>query len=195
MRDALQVLADFTGLNFVISDSVSGNLTLRLKDVPWDQAMDIILESKNLGQRQKGNVIVIAPERELAAKDKAILEAKKIVRDLEPLVSELIRINYAKAADIAALLKSVKAVESGVTTTNPFQTVSYAGEQKIESNSLLSKRGQVTVDERTNSILIQDTPTKIREVRKLIALLDQPVEQVMIESRLEIGRAAGRERV
>lgn len=184
VRDALQVLADFTGLNFVISDSVSGNLTLRLKDVPWDQAMDIILESKNLGQRQKGNVIVIAPERELAAKDKAILEAKKIVRDLEPLVSELIRINYAKATDIAKLLKSVKAVETGVSTTNPFQTVSYAGDLKTESNSLLSKRGQVTVDERTNSILLQDTPAKIREVRKLIALLDQPVEQVMIESRL-----------
>ncbi|MFV1997484.1 MAG: type IV pilus secretin PilQ [Acidiferrobacterales bacterium] len=184
VRDALQVLADFTGLNFVISDSVSGNLTLRLKDVPWDQAMDIILKSKNLGQRKSGNVVVIAPERELAAKDKALLEAKKTVRELEPLVSELIRINYAKASDIAALLKSVKAVETGITTTNPFQTVSYAGEQKITENSLLSKRGQVTVDERTNSILIQDTPTKIREVRKLIALLDQPVEQVMIESRL-----------
>jgi type IV pilus assembly protein PilQ len=184
VRDALQVLADFTGLNFVIADSVSGNLTLRLKDVPWDQAMDIILESKSLGMRQKGNVVVIAPERELAAKEKAELEAKKTVRELEPLVSELIHINYAKADDIAKLLKSVKAIESGVTTTNPFQTVSYAGEQKIEENSLLSKRGQVTVDKRTNSILIQDTPTKIVEIRKLISLLDQPVEQVMIESRL-----------
>ena len=184
VRDALQVLADFTGLNFVISDSVSGNLTLRLKDVPWDHAMDLILESKNLGMRQKGNVVVIAPERELAAKEKAQLEAKKIVREIAPLVSELIHINYAKASDIAALLKSVKAVESGVTSTNPFQTVSYAGEQKITENSLLSKRGQVTVDKRTNSILIQDTATKIAEVRKLIALLDQPVEQVMIESRL-----------
>ncbi len=184
VRDALQVLADFTGLNFVISDSVSGNLTLRLKDVPWDQAMDIILESKNLGQRQKGNVVVIAPERELAAKDKAILEAKKTVRELEPLVSELVRINYAKASDIAKLLKSVKAVDTGVSSANPFQTISYSGEQQLESNSLLSKRGQVTVDKRTNSILIQDTPTKIREVRKLIALLDQPVEQVLIETRL-----------
>lgn len=184
VRDALQVLADFTGLNFVISDSVSGNLTLRLKDVPWDQAMAIILESKNLGQRQKGNVVVIAPERELAAKDKAILQAKKIVRELEPLVSELIRINYAKARDIARLLKSVKAIDSNVSSSNPFQTITYAGEQKTESNSLLSKRGQVTVDKRTNSILIQDTPSKIREVRKLIALLDQPVEQVMIETRI-----------
>lgn len=184
VRDALQVLADFTGLNFVISDSVSGNLTLRLKDVPWDHAMDIILKSKNLGQRQSGNVVVIAPERELAARDKALLEAKKTVRELEPLVSELIRINYAKAADISALLRSVKAVETGFNSTNPFQTVQFAGEQKLEENSLLSDRGQVTVDERTNSILLQDTPSKIREVRKLIALLDQPVEQVMIETRL-----------
>jgi len=184
VRDALQVLADFTGLNFIISDSVTGNITLRLKDVPWDQALDIILRTKSLGMRKQGNVVMIAPETELAAQEKAELEAKKSKRELEPLVSELIRINYAKASDIAALLKSVKAVPSNVNTTNPFQTVSYAGEQKTISNSLLSPRGQVTVDKRTNSILIQDTPSKIRQVRKLIAKLDQPVEQVMIEARL-----------
>jgi type IV pilus assembly protein PilQ len=184
VRDALQVLADFTGLNFIISDAVTGNITLRLKNVPWDQALDIILQSKNLGMKKKGNVVVIAPAKELAAQEKAQLEAKKSTRELEPLVSELIRINYAKATDIAALLKSVKAVASNVGTTSPFQTVSYAGEQKTVSNSLLSKRGQVTVDNRTNSILIQDTPSKIREVRALIAKLDQPVEQVMIEARL-----------
>jgi type IV pilus assembly protein PilQ len=184
VRDALQVLADFTGLNFIISDTVTGNLTLRLKDVPWDQALDIILDSRKLGMRQKGNVIIIAPSNELAAQEKAQLEAKKTVRELEPLTSELLRINYAKASDIAALLKSVKAVETGISSTNPFQTVTYAGEQKVESNSLLSERGQVTVDTRTNSILIQDTPSKIREVRKLIAQLDQPVEQVLIEARL-----------
>jgi type IV pilus assembly protein PilQ len=184
VRDALQVLADFTGLNFIISDAVSGNITLRLKNVPWDQALDIILQSKDLGMKKKGNVVVIAPAKELAAQEKAQLEAKKSTRDLEPLVSELIRINYAKASDIAALLKSVKAVASDVSTTSPFQTVSYAGEQKTVSNSLLSARGQVTVDNRTNSILIQDTPSKIREVRALIAKLDQPVEQVMIEARL-----------
>lgn len=184
VRDALQVLADFTGLNFIISDTVTGNLTLRLKEVPWDQALDIILDSRKLGMRQKGNVIIIAPASELAAQEKALLEAKKTVRELEPLSSELLRINYAKASDIAALLKSVKAIESGVSSANPFQTVSYSGEQKVESNSLLSERGQVTVDTRTNSILIQDTPSKIREVRKLIAQLDQPVEQVLIEARL-----------
>ncbi len=184
VRDALQVLADFTGLNFIISDSVSGNITLRLKDVPWDQALDIILQTKSLGMRKHGNVVMIAPATEIAAQEKAQLEAKKSTRELEPLVSELIRINYAKASDIAALLKSVKAVQSDVSTTNPFQTVSYAGEQKTVSNSLLSPRGQVTVDKRTNSILIQDTASKIREVRALIAKLDQPVDQVLIEARL-----------
>lgn len=185
VRDALQVLADFTGLNFVISDRVTGNLTLRLKDVPWDQAMDIILDSKNLGMRKSGNVVLIAPANEIAAREKAELEATKTVLELEPLVSELIAINYAKASEIATLLKSIKAVASPAAgPTSPFGTVSYGGEQKTESNTLLSKRGQVTVDQRTNSLLIQDTPTKIREVRKLIAQLDQPVRQVMIESRL-----------
>ncbi|MDX5151386.1 MAG: type IV pilus secretin PilQ, partial [Acidiferrobacterales bacterium] len=183
VRDALQVLADFTGLNFVISDRVKGNLTLRLKDVPWDQAMDIILDSQNLGMRQKGNVVLIAPAKEIAAREKAELEATQTVHELEPLVSELIKINYAKASEIAALLKSIKAVAPTSQPSSPFATTSY-GEVKTDSNSLLSKRGQVTVDERTNSILIQDTATKITEVRKLIAQLDQPVRQVLIESRL-----------
>jgi len=184
VRDALQVLADFTGLNFVISDKVKGNLTLRLKDVPWDQAMDIILDSQNLGMRKKGNVVLIAPAKEIAAREKSELEATQTVHELEPLVSELIRINYAKASDIAALLKSIKAVtptSSG--TPSPFATTTIS-QVKTDSNSLLSKRGQVTVDPRTNSILIQDTPSKIAEVRKLIAQLDQPVRQVLIEARL-----------
>lgn len=185
VRDALQVLADFTGLNFVISDRVKGNLTLRLKDVPWDQAMDIILDSQNLAMRQKGNVVLIAPAKEIAAREKAELEATKTVLELEPLTSELIHINYAKATEIAALLKSIKAVPTGsAPSANPFASTSFSGEQKVDSNTLLSKRGQVTVDARTNSLLIQDTPSKIKEVRKLISQLDQPVRQVMIESRL-----------
>ena len=183
VRDALQVLADFTGLNFVISDRVKGNLTLRLKDVPWDQAMDIILDSQNLGMRQKGNVVLIAPAKEIAAREKSELEATQTVHELEPLVSELIKINYAKASEIATLLKSIKAVTPSTGQASPFSTTTIS-EVKTDSNSLLSKRGQVTVDERTNSILIQDTATKIGEVRKLIAQLDQPVRQVLIESRL-----------
>lgn len=186
-RAALQVLADFTGLNFVVSDTVKGSLTLRLKDVPWDQALDLILDSKNLAMRRKGNVITVAPAPEVAAKEKANLEATKAVVELEPLVSELIQVNYAKAEDIASLLKSIKAVTTASSQEHPVFGSAATGatiERSSSSNTLLSPRGQVTVDERTNSLLIQDTPGKIREVRQLIAKLDQPVRQVMIESRL-----------
>ncbi|MDO8705112.1 MAG: type IV pilus secretin PilQ [Sulfuricaulis sp.] len=187
VRAALQVLADFTGLNFVVSDTVRGSLTLRLKDVPWDQALDLIVDSKNLAMRRKGNVLTVAPAPEVAAKEKANLEATKSVIELEPLVSELIQINYAKADDIAALLKSIKAVTNTTASEHPVFGSSATGvttQSSTSSNTLLSARGQVTVDARTNSILIQDTPGKIREVRKLISQLDQPVRQVMIESRL-----------
>ncbi len=180
VRAALQVIADFTNLNFVTSDSVKGNLTLRLKDVPWDQALDIIATAKNLAIRKGGNVVTVGPADEVAAKEKAALEAGKTAMELEALVSELIQINYAKADDVAKLLKSIKAVETGG-QGSLFGTVSKI---ETESNSLLSPRGQVTVDQRTNSLLIQDTAGKVREVRKLIAQLDQPVRQVMIETRL-----------
>ncbi len=190
VRAALQVLADFTGLNFVVSDSVKGNLTLRLKDVPWDQALDIIVDSKNLAIRRVGNVITVAPAAEVAAKEKAALEATRTVLDLEPLVTELIQINYAKADDVRDLLQSIKALPQAVSdpTTHPVFGPAGTGEEvartQVSSNTLLSPRGQVTVDSRTNSVLIQDTPQKIAEVRKLIAQLDQPVRQVMIETRL-----------
>jgi type IV pilus assembly protein PilQ len=191
VRAALQVIADFTNLNFVTSDSVKGSLTLRLKDVPWDQALEIIATAKNLAVRKSGNVVAVGPADEVAAKEKAALEAGKTVMELEALVSELVQINYSKADDIAKLLKSIKAIEpsgragatGGLSVSAPPSNVSV---QKLEteSNTLLSPRGQVTVDERTNTLLIQDTPSKIKEVRKLIAALDQPVRQVMIETRL-----------
>lgn len=182
VRAALQVIADFTGLNFVTSDSVSGTLTLRLQDVPWDQALDIILQTRGLGMRQTGNVVWVAPAEEIATRERARLESQKQVGELEPLASELIQVNYAKAEDIAALLRSVKAVDTGV-EQSLFGSVSI-GQIETESNSLLSPRGNVTVDKRTNSILIQDTAAKIREVRKLIAQLDKPVRQVLIETRI-----------
>jgi type IV pilus assembly protein PilQ len=189
VRAALQVLADFTGLNFVVSDTVTGNLTLRLKDVPWDQALDIIVDSRSLAIRRAGNVITVAPADEVAAREKAALEATRTVLDLEPLVSELIQINYAKAEDVRDLLRSIVPVKSaGVVSggEHPVFGPTATGEivQTTDSNTLLSPRGQVTVDIRTNSILIQDTPQKIREIRKLIVQLDQPVRQVMIETRL-----------
>jgi type IV pilus assembly protein PilQ len=188
-RAALQVLADFTGLNFVVSDTVRGSLTLRLKDVPWDQALDLIVDAKNLAVRRKGNVVTVAPAAEVAAKEKAALEATKSVIELEPLVSELIQINYAKADDVAALLKSIKPVGGGLPEQASGSQIlgaapPPAAPTSSATNSLLSPRGQVTVDARTNSILIQETPGKIREIRKLISQLDQPVRQVMIESRL-----------
>jgi type IV pilus assembly protein PilQ len=181
VRAALQVIADFTNLNFVTSDSVKGNLTLRLKDVPWDQALDIIATAKNLAIRRGGNVVTVGPADEVAAKEKAALEAGKNVLELEALVSEMIQINYSKADEIAKLLKSIKAVDTGARSV--FGSVNVQNAQ-TESNTLLSPRGQVSVDERTNTLLIQDTASKIKEVRKLISALDQPVRQVMIETRL-----------
>lgn len=182
VREALGVLADFTGLNFVTSDTVEGDLTLRLQDVPWDQALDLILQSKGLAKREKGNVIWVAPAQEIEAREQALLEAQQKVIELEPLVSELIQVNYAKAKDIEEVLKSIQAVDTGV-QQSLFGSVSIQ-QVETESNSLLSPRGNVTVDERTNSILIQDTASKIVEVRKLIAKLDRPVRQVMIETRI-----------
>ncbi|UCH52474.1 MAG: type IV pilus secretin PilQ, partial [Pseudomonadota bacterium] len=191
VRAALQVLADFTGLNFVVSDTVKGNLTLRLKDVPWDQALDLIVDAKALAVRRKGNVVTVAPAAEVAAKEKAAFEASKTNLELEPLVSELIQINYAKAEDIANLLKSIKPVVDVGQTQHPVfgaqatgEGIGAAGATIGSTNTLLSPRGQVTVDARSNSILVQDTAGKIREIRKLVAQLDQPIRQVMVETRL-----------
>ena len=161
VRAVLQLIADFTGLNVVVSDTVKGNITLRLKNVPWDQALDIILKTKGLAMRKMGNVILIAPSEEIAAREKLELEAKKQIEELAPLRAEFIQINYAKASDIAALLKK-------------------------KENSILSPRGSVTVDERTNILLVQDTADKLEEIRRLVAKLDVPVRQVLIESRIVI---------
>jgi len=161
VRSVLQLLADFTDMNLVASDSVGGSVTLRLNNVPWDQALDIILKSKGLSKRIKGNVMIVGPTNEIAQQEKDELNAKKQVKELSPLVSEFIEINYAKAADISTLLKS-------------------------NDNGLLSKRGGVTVDDRTNTLLVQETVEKLAEIRKIIQRLDKPVRQVMIESRIVI---------
>ena len=159
VRSVLQLIADFTGINIVVSDTVGGSLTLRLKNVPWDQALDIILKTKGLAMRQTGNVMLIAPSEEIAAREKLELESQKQIEELEPLYSEFVQINYAKAADIASLLKS-------------------------EETTLLSTRGKATIDERTNTLLVQDTASKLAEIRNLVARLDIPVRQVLIESRI-----------
>ncbi len=160
-RSVLQLIADFTGLNLVVSDTVGGSLTLRLKNVPWDQALDIILKTKGLAMRQTGNVMLIAPSEEIAAREKLELEAHKQVQELAPLHSEFMQINYAQASDISSLLKAPE-------------------------NSLLSGRGAVSIDARTNTLLIQDTSEKLAEIRSIVKRLDIPVRQVLIESRIVI---------
>ncbi|HEU5467682.1 MAG TPA: type IV pilus secretin PilQ [Steroidobacteraceae bacterium] len=162
VRPVLQLLADTSGQNIVVSDSVKGRVTLRLQNVPWDQALDIVLKTKGLDMRRKGNVILVAPQAELAAQEKAELEAQKDIQELAPLRTEFLTVNYAKASEIARLVKS-------------------AG-----GGSLLSERGNVTVDERTNTLLVQDTAENLTAIRTMVATLDIPVRQVLIESRIVI---------
>lgn len=159
VRTVLQIIADYNGFNLVTSDSVTGNITLRLDGTPWDQALDIVLRVKGLDKRMEGNILMVAPTDELAAREARELEAKQTVADLEPLYSDFLTVNYAKASDIAKLLSNKDA-------------------------TLLSSRGSVNVDERTNTILVKDTAVNIENVRKLIERLDIPVRQVLIESRM-----------
>ena len=159
VRAVLQVIADFTSLNIITSDTVSRNLTLRLKDVPWDQALDIILQAKGLDMRKTGNVVWIAPRDELATKEKLALEARQQISDLEPVRTESFQLNYQKAED--------------------FQKVITDANQRI-----LSKRGSAVVDARTNQIFVQDTPTKLDEIRELLRKTDRAVRQVLIEARI-----------
>lgn len=166
VRSVLQIIADYTGLNMVTSDSVTGNITLRLQNVPWDQALDIIMKTKGLDKRQNGNVLLVAPADEIAAREKLELQTEQQQQKLSPLRTEYIQVNYAKAADLAALLKQASAS---------------AGEG---GNSLLSERGSVTIDDRTNTLLVQDTSAKLEEIRGLVRKLDIPVRQVLIESRI-----------
>ena len=187
VRAVLQLLADFTGLNLVASDSVGGSVTLRLKNVPWDQALDIILKAKGLTMRQKGNVIMIGPTEEVMAREEKEMEASRKIEELAPLRTDHIQINYAKAADIAKLLEAQR-ITSRKGSANRGETKGTAqGEQdEVQLKGLLSTRGNVTADERTNTLLVQDTAEKLVEIRQLVARLDIPVRQVMIEARVVI---------
>ncbi|MFU8820147.1 MAG: type IV pilus secretin PilQ [Gammaproteobacteria bacterium] len=163
VRAVLQLLAETSGLNVVVSDTVGGNVTLRLNSVPWDQAMDIILTTKGLAMRQVGNVILVAPAAEIAARERQELESKQDIQQLAPLRAEFLQVNYAKASDLAGLMSKG------------------GGE-----GSLLSERGRVSIDERTNTLLIYDTAERIADIRRLVAALDIPVRQVLIESRIVV---------
>ncbi|MEY4931845.1 MAG: hypothetical protein RLZZ403_165, partial [Pseudomonadota bacterium] len=161
-RAVLQLLADTSGQNMVISDTVRGNVTLRLQNVPWDQALDIVMRTKGLDMRQEGNVILVAPAAEIAARERELLAARKEVMELSPLRTEYLQVNYAKATDLAALIK------------------------KGAENSLLSERGSVAIDDRTNTLLLQDTAERLADIRRLVSTLDIPVRQVLIEARIVI---------
>lgn len=177
IRALLQIIADFSDFNVVTSDSVTGTVTLRLKDVPWDQALDIILQSKGLDKRRSGNVLLIAPKDELAAKEQVDLEAKKKITDLEPMHMQAFQLNYTKAADVANGLTGSGASSSG-------------------STRLLSTRGSVIAESRTNQLFVTDIPSKLEEIQALIARIDIASRQVMIEARIveasdNFGRALG----
>jgi len=162
-RAVLQLLAETSGRNIVVSDTVQGNVTLRLRNVPWDQALDIVMTTKGLDMRQNGNVIIVAPAEEIAARETADLEARQAITELEPLYSEFLQVNYAKASDLAALISSSEG-----------------------SNALISARGSVAIDDRTNTLLVVDTAEKLQDIRRLVRTLDVPIRQVLIESRIVV---------
>ena len=161
-RAVLQLLAETSGRNIVVSDTVQGNVTLRLRNVPWDQALDIVMTTKGLDMRENGNVIIVAPAEEITARETADLEARQAILELEPMYSEFLQVNYAKASDLAALI-------GGGT-----------------GNSLLSERGSVGIDDRTNTLLVQDTAEQLQIIRRLVRTLDIPIRQVLIESRIVV---------
>jgi type IV pilus assembly protein PilQ len=173
VRSLLQVIADFTNFNIVTSDTVTGSLTLRLKDVPWDQALDIILQAKGLGMRRSGNVIWVAPKDELAAKEQADLEAGKKKVDLEPVRTQGFQLNYSKAEDLAKGLMGVSTIPGGG-----------GGGAGANSSRILTPRGSVLFDARTNQVFVTDIPSKLEEIQTLITKIDTPVRQVQIEARI-----------
>jgi type IV pilus assembly protein PilQ len=165
-RAVLQLIADFSGLNIVVSDTVQGSVTLRLQNVPWDQALDIVMTTKGLDMRRNGNVIIVAPAEEIAAREQADLEAQQALQTLEPLRSEFIQVNYAKAAELAELIRG--------------------GNTGGMQNGLISDRGSVAIDVRTNTLLVSDTARSLENIRRLVTTLDIPVRQVSIETRVVI---------
>jgi type IV pilus assembly protein PilQ len=178
VRSVLQVIADFTGLNIITSDTVTGSLTLRLKDIPWDQALDIIMQTKGLDMRKNGNVVLIAPREELALKEKQQLENQQQISQLEPLIFESFQLNYIKASDLERIISTNRQQRFGA---GAGQTPTTGGQ-----GSIISERGVAFVDPRTNILFVSDTASRLEEVRKIIRQLDTPIRQVMIEARIVI---------
>jgi type IV pilus assembly protein PilQ len=169
VRSVLQLIADVSGLNIVVADNVGGNLTLRLTNVPWDQALDIVLDARNLDKRENGNVIWIAPTADIAAREQQLLQAMRDRKELEPLVTSLISVSYATAEDLQALIDSARSNSEGGADAG-----------------LLSDRGSIAIDARTNTLMVTDTPSRVEAIQKLVRDLDHPVRQVQIESRIVI---------
>jgi len=186
VRDVLQIIANYVGINLVASDSISGSITLRLNNVPWDQALDLVLKTNGLDKRQNGNVLLVAPAAELAEQERLELTARDQAERLAPLRTEYVQINYAKATDLAAI------IQSNVTTSSV--TESSTGEDPVttttSANGFLSKRGSVAVDERTNTLIITDTGVNLEDIRQAIAIFDVPVRQVLIEARIVTARTS-----
>jgi type IV pilus assembly protein PilQ len=181
VRAVLQLIADFTGKNMVTSDTVSGSITLRLKNVPWDQALDIILKTKGLGMREEGNVMRVAPAEELAAIEKQELEAKKQIADLLPLVTETIQLQFVPASALVALLDEIGTSEA---SKNQAADTSSGDAQDQEGASYVSSRATIVGDDRTNKLIVRDTARNIAQLRKLIEEVDTPTRQVLIDSRI-----------
>lgn len=195
VRTVLQVIADFTNLNIITSDTVGGTLTLRLKDVPWDQALDIILNAKGLDKRKNGNVVWVAPRDELAAKEKMDLEAKQQITELEPLQTEYYMLNYLRADQARRMLIgqiSTTAEQGDQATCSPAAAgvratvAATAGGASAGGQSILSKRGNATFDSKTNALIVNDIPSKHEEIRRMLSVIDVPAKQVMIEARVVI---------
>lgn len=182
VRSVLQLIADVSQLNIVVADSVQGSVTTRLENVPWDQALDIVLQAKGLDKRRQGGVIWVAPTEEIAAREQALEDARIAIEDRQPLISEYIAINYGNAKDIAALLTE----DAKKATTSQAAAGGGKADAKQQSGGFLSQRGSVSFDQRTNTLLVNDIRPKIDEIKNLIALLDRPVDQVLIESRIVV---------
>src|SRR5205814_617769 len=183
-RAVLQLIADFSGLNIVVSDTVMGSVTLRLQNVPWDQALDIIMTTKGLDMRRNGNVIIVAPAEEITAREQADLQAQKALQTLEPIRSEFIQVNYAKASDLATLIRGGSA--TGGSSAGGAGAAAAAAAASGGKAALLSERGSVAIDVRTNTLLVTDTSRNLENIRRLVQTLDIPVRQVSIETRVVI---------
>ncbi|WP_028671155.1 type IV pilus secretin PilQ [Saccharospirillum impatiens] len=191
VRNVLQLIADYVGLNLVASDSISGNITLRLQNVPWDQALDLVLKTKGLDKRQTGNVLLVGPAQEIAERERLELESQQQAEQLAPLVTEFVQINYARAADILEVLRTGAggAGADSETTTAEDGTVTTT-EQSSSSSGFLSRRGTASADTRTNTLIIRDTAGNLDRIREAIQIFDRPVRQVLIEARVVAARTS-----